>query len=145
MQSLQTYQDEDLILHHTKSLHFPHGLPAFEDVKEFIVIANEDEAPFMWLQAVSNPNLSFITVDPFIISPKYRPDICDSDVKELQINDSSDAFVLAIVNVRNSETQGITVNLVGPIVINWKKQLGKQVILQNHLKYSVRHPIEDPS
>lgn len=142
MQSLQTVQDEDRILQHKKSLYFPHGLPAFEDIKEFVIIANEEESPFMWLQAVSNPNLSFIVVDPFLISPEYRPDICDADVETLELEDPSHAFVLSIVNVRNSETQGITINLVGPIVINWKKQIGKQVILQNHLKYSVRHPVE---
>lgn len=144
MQSLQACQDESRILQHKKSLFFPEGLPAFEQVKEFVIIANEEEAPFMWLQAVKVPNLAFITVDPFVIHPDYRPDICDADVEQLELEDSSDAFVLAIVNVRNTDDQGITVNLVGPVVVNWRKQIGKQVIVQNHLKYSVRHRIEQP-
>lgn len=142
MQSLQALQDENTILQHKKNIHFPEGLPAFEQVKEFVILANEEEAPFMWLQAVNVPNLAFILVDPFLINPDYRPDICDADVKRLELDDPSDAFVLAIVNIRNNDDQGITVNLVGPIVINWRKQIGKQVIIQNHLKYSVRHKID---
>lgn len=142
MQSLQASQDERLILQHKKSLFFPQGLPAFDYVKEFVIIANEEEAPFMWLQAVQVPNLAFITIDPFVVCQDYRPDICDADVKALEIEDPSDAFVLAIVNLQNGADEGITVNLIGPIVINWRKQIAKQVILQNHLKYSVRHRID---
>lgn len=141
MQSLQALQDENTILQHKKNIHFPEGLPAFEQVKEFVIVANEEEAPFMWLQAVNVPNLAFILVDPFLVHSEYRPDICDDDVKTLQLEDPTDAYVLGIVNIRNNENEGITVNLVGPIVINWRKQIGKQVIIQNHLKYSVRHEI----
>lgn len=143
MQSLQpNVINEDQVLQHRKKITFPEGLPAFEQVKDFVLIANEEEAPFLWLQAVSSPNLAFIVVDPFLVNPDYRPDICDDDVDFLKLTDPNDALVLAIVNIHNSNGDGITANLVGPIVVNTKERTGKQVILQNHLKYSVRHRID---
>lgn len=144
MQSLkeQLEEDKDSFINSDKTLHFPEGLPAFESVKDWVLIFNEEEAPFLWLQAVSVPNLAFVTIDPFLISPSYRPDVCDEDVSVLELEDPKDAFVLSIVNIHNSDGQGITANLVGPIVINTKKLIGKQCILKNHLQYSVRFRID---
>lgn len=128
---------------HHKSIHFPDGLPAFESAKEFVIISNEEEAPFLWLQAVSTPNLAFVTIDPFLVFPEYRPDIGDDDVSALQIENEEDVLILGIVNISSDPEEGITANLVGPVVINWRKRLGKQVILQNHQKYSVRYRIDN--
>ena len=144
MQSLQANVEvEDRILQNNQSIQFPDGLPAFESVREFVLIQNPEEDPFLWLQAVSSPNLAFITVDPFLVCPEYKPDINEEDVAFLQLSQPEDAFVLSIVNIQNSDGQGVTANLVGPIVINVRERIGKQVIIQNHLKYSVRFRIDD--
>ena len=124
-----------------KKISFPFGLPAFEDVREFVLIANEDEAPFIWLQAISTTTLAFITVDPFIVCKDYLPDIPDEDARSLGIETPDDAFILSIVNMKNQENTGITANLVSPIVINWRNLQGKQVIIRNYQDYSVRHLI----
>lgn len=139
-------QPSDLIdspaLHHSKSVHFPEGLPAFEEVKDFLLLAKEEEAPFMWLQALNVPNLAFIVADPFVLHPSYRPDLLEEDCSQLKIEKPEEAFLLVIINLHTQEEEGTTANMVGPIVINWKEQTGKQVILRNHLDYSVRHRID---
>lgn len=146
MQSVQEHLDkEQKLFNHSKSVTFPDGLPAFEAVKEFVLISNEGEAPFMWLQAVSQVNLAFIVIDPFLIYPGYRPDVCDEDVESLKLKSPNDVLLLSIVNIKNQDGHGITCNLVGPIVVNTKERLGKQVILKNHLDYSVRFRIEEQS
>jgi flagellar assembly factor FliW len=127
---------------HSKQLHFPDGLPAFENVKDFVLIAQEDEAPFMWLQALNVENLAFIVADPFVLHPDYQPDILEEDCRALGIEEPDDAYVLSIVNIRGQGENGITANLVGPIVINWKKQVAKQVIIENHLNYSVKYLLQ---
>lgn len=124
-----------------KTIQFPEGLPAFENVKEFVIISNEEEAPFLWLQATSVPNLAFLTIDPFLIYENYRPDISEDDVEALKINKPEDCIVLSIVNLRHNKEGVVTANLVSPVVINWNEQVGKQVILRNHLDYSVKYPI----
>lgn len=125
-------------------IHFPEGLPAFEAVKDFRIVANDEEAPFLWLQAVQEPGLAFVTVDPFLVHPDYLPDISDTDVHQLKIQHEDDAFLLCIVNIHSDLKEGITANLISPIVINWKEKLAKQVILQNHLHYSVKFRIDKP-
>ncbi|MDF2549559.1 MAG: flagellar assembly protein FliW [Chlamydiales bacterium] len=141
MQEIRCNLIEGMPLQHTKSIHFPNGLPAFEFAKEFVLLTNEEEEPFLWLQSVILPNLAFVTIDPFLIYPDYKADISDDDVSFLKLEKEEDAFLLAIVNVRNNEDEGITANLVSPIVINNRSKIGKQVILQNHLRYSVRYRI----
>ncbi len=126
---------------HQKSIFFAEGLPAFETHNHFLLIWNEEEAPFIWLQSQSSAQLAFITIDPFLINSDYLPDIPDEDVEALKIADQKDVFILSIVNIRNNPKLVVTANLLSPIVINWKEQLGKQVILNNHQLYSVRHPI----
>lgn len=141
MQSAQAQNISDTIFDKNRTISFPEGIPAFESATEFILITNEEEAPFLWLQAASTSNFAFITIDPFLVFPEYRPDIAEEDVKILELNSEEEAFVLCIVTIHN-QSHAITTNLVSPIIINWKKRLGKQVILRNHLDYSVRHLIE---
>jgi flagellar assembly factor FliW len=142
MQSSDIEKKNELKLQLNKTITFPDGLPAFEKVKEFIILSNEDEAPFLWLQACNKPNLAFICIDPFLVHPNYRPEINDDDVEFLKLAKEEDAFILSIVNIRNNSNDGVTCNLVGPVVINWKERIGKQVIIKNHLNYTVRHQIE---
>jgi len=142
MESMQPNVFDEVFFKEKDPIYFPEGLPAFETVKDFVIIAHEEEAPFLWLQAQSIPSLAFVTIDPFLIYQDYRPDICDEDVNILNINNEDDAFLLSIVNIHHNPQHGITTNLVSPIVINWKQRLGKQVILQNHLLYTVKHRID---
>jgi|SaaInlStandDraft_3_1057020.scaffolds.fasta_scaffold21467_2 flagellar assembly factor FliW len=127
----------------SKVVNFFEGLPAFEEVKEFVILSNEEEAPFLWLQSVKNPNLAFITIDPFLIMPEYRPDIADEDVEALQIESEEDVLMLSIVTISNDPDEGVTANLVGPVVINWKKRLGKQAVIKNHQDYTVKFRIDN--
>jgi flagellar assembly factor FliW len=125
-----------------KAIYFPEGIPAFEHVHDFVLIWNEEEAPFLWLQAKKNPDLAFIAIDPFLACPNYLPDIPDEDVELLEIEALEDIIILSIVNIKKTSSgSNMTVNLLSPIIINWKKKIAKQVILKNHLHYSVKHPI----
>jgi flagellar assembly factor FliW len=47
--------------------------------------------------------------------------------------------VLNIVTLRNGDRP--TVNLRGPVVINRRTLVGKQVIPNNAAQYSLRHPL----
>ena len=121
---------------------FPEGLPAFETHHRFLLVANEEEAPFLWLYSQNNPQLAFIMIDPFLIHSHYLPDIPDEDIQTLQIESDKEVFILSLVNIQNSPEPLITANLISPIVINWRKKIAKQVILVNHQHYSIKHRLE---
>jgi flagellar assembly factor FliW len=117
----------------------PAGLLGFEQIKNFLLIANPAEAPFRWLQVKDNPSLAFVVIEPFFFMPDYSPDIPQQDVNFLGLSSPDDAAVFNIVTVHNSK--GATVNLKGPVVINRNTGVGKQVVIANAAQYSVQHPL----
>lgn len=119
---------------------FPEGIPGFEEYKRFIVINNPDEEnPFDWLQSVENEDLAFVIINPFFVFPDYDITIPESAIEKLKIKDETDVFVYTIVVVPEN-LEDMTTNLSGPIIINGKEKLGKQVILEDN-RYTTKHHI----
>jgi flagellar assembly factor FliW len=120
-------------------IQIPDGLLGFEHVKKYVLLAQPQEAPFMWLRMIENANKRFIVVSPFQIVPDYQPDISNEDVRFLGINSPDDALVVNIVTLRPNRPP--TVNLKGPIVINRHTLIAKQVIPNNASKFDVNFPL----
>ena len=120
-------------------IRLPYGLLGFESVKNYVLLTNPDEAPFMWLQMLEEAKRSFLVVAPSLVVPDYQPDFGDSDVEFLELTSPADGFLISIVTLRPHSQA--TVNLKGPIVINRRTLIGKQVIPNNAAGYSLRHPL----
>lgn len=121
-----------------KIIHFQEGIPAFEEEKEFIIILNEDkENPFHWLQSVKNSELSFVILNPFEIFSDYDILLPETAINKLNIEKEEDVIIYSMVVVPEDMIK-MTTNLLGPIVINTKEMLGKQVILDDE-RYSTKH------
>ena len=117
----------------------PYGLLGFERVKNYSLLTNPAEDPFLWFQMNEDARLAFVVVPPEIIVPSYQPDIEDKDVEFLGLEDPADAFILSMVTLRSARQA--TVNLKGPIVINRRTWIGKQVIPTNAAQFPLRHPL----
>jgi flagellar assembly factor FliW len=115
------------------------GLLGFEQIKDYVLLASPDEAPFAWLKVEDNNSLAFVVVNPFLVAPDYLPDIPQADVDFLGLEEATDAILLNIVTVCGP--QRATLNLKGPIVINRHTRIGKQVIIANAADYSVQHSL----
>lgn len=120
-------------------IHIPAGLLGLEHIKEYEMVFTPAEEPFVWLQSAGVPDVAFLLISPFIVMNDYRPDISHDDVQSLELTDASDAVVFNIVTLRG--VSAATVNLKGPIVMNRRTNLARQVVLNNAADYSVRHPI----
>lgn len=121
-------------------LTFPEGIPGFEDLKKYIIINNPDEEnPFDWLQSVDNGDLAFVIINPFFVKPDYDIVIPESALEKLKIKDESDVALYSIVVVPE-KLEDMTVNLAGPIIINVRERLGKQIILDDN-RYITKHYI----
>lgn len=137
---LNTKNFGELDIDEKKIISFPEGLPGFEEEKEFVIINNEDEEnPFCWLQSVKNPDLAFVIVDPFFVFSDYSVDLSETVQEKLKIKDEKDVAVYSIVVVPE-DLKKMTANLLGPIVINVRERLGKQVILDDP-RYTTKHYI----
>jgi len=117
----------------------PMGLLGFEHLKEYLLVANPGEEPFLWLQVKDNSPLAFVVVNPFLIAPDYQPDLPQADVEFLGIEEPDDALLFNIVTLHNGGQA--TVNLKGPIVVNRHTNTGKQIVLANASEYNVQHPL----
>jgi flagellar assembly factor FliW len=121
-----------------KIIIFEEGIPAFEEEKEFIIILNEDkENPFHWLQSINNQDLSFIVINPFEIFSDYDILLPQTAINKLKIEKEEDINIYTIV-VIPADMKKMTTNLLGPIVINTNERLGKQVILDDE-RYTTKH------
>ncbi|MBN1493731.1 MAG: flagellar assembly protein FliW [Candidatus Omnitrophica bacterium] len=121
-----------------KIIHFPEGIIGFQDIKNYLLIGKK-ERMVMWLQAIDKPEIAFIVVNPFLFEPTYDPKLSRQDLEFLKVTDVADINVLSIVVVPKNP-QEMTANLLGPIVVNTKAKLGRQVILTEG-NYSVKHPV----
>jgi flagellar assembly factor FliW len=118
-------------------IQFPDGLLGFERVKNYALLTRPEEEPFLWLQMLGDAKRAFVVVPPNMILSDYQPELSELDVEFLELADPSEAFVLNIVTLRAHGRA--TVNLRGPIVINRRTLIGKQVIPVNAAQYAIRH------
>ena len=121
------------------TIQFPLGLLGFEGVKQFGLLADPAEDPFLWLEMLDDSNRGFLIVPPSAVLPDYQPDLSPDDVAFLELDDPSDALLFNIVTLR--PRQAATVNLKGPLVVNRHTLVGKQVIPLNVASYPVQFPL----
>lgn len=119
-------------------IHFPDGIYAFEDAKNFALYAPRENQYPMWLQCVDSLKPCFIVFDPELFSPDYEVELDVSEKTMLKINDASNLKVLCIAHVPE-DFRETTVNMKSPIVVNQDERLAMQVILSKN--YSYRQPI----
>jgi flagellar assembly factor FliW len=124
-------------------VHLPLGLLGFETTTRYVLLAEPTEAPFMWLQVLDDPHLAFLVLSPFEVVPDYEMEISPEDTEFLDLLSPADALVYNIVTVHPGG--GATMNLKGPIVVNRFTLVGKQVVLANAARYSVRQIIPTAS
>ena len=120
----------------------PQGLFGFADVRFLDLVYDEEELPFMWLREEKKDGLAFIVLEPGGIIPNYSVEVSDADVKVLGITGPEDTMILNIVTLPPDQVGKISLNLVGPIIVNRRTLVGKQCIINNHEEFSARHLLD---
>ena len=123
-------------------LSFPQGLFGFSDLREMELVFDQEELPFMWLREDKKDGLAFIVLEPGGIIPDYSVEITDSDVGVLGVSGPEDTMILNIVTLSPDQPGIISLNLVGPIIVNRLSLVAKQCIINNHEEYSARHVLD---
>jgi flagellar assembly factor FliW len=139
MKVLETIERETLNQAEPNTIKMPFGLLGFENLKQYVLLASPEEAPFLWLETPEDHNVSFLVISPFVAMPNYQPELSADDVAFLGLKKPEDAMIFNIVTLRGANEA--TVNLKGPIVVNRHNLIGKQVIPVNAANYLVQHPL----
>lgn len=119
------------------------GLLGFPDATRYLRVPVVDAEGWLWLQSVDDPDLAFLAIAAFRFFPDYDIVVPDPDVAALEIEDPSQVDVLALVTMRRADSgavEGITANLLGPVVVNTTSGRGRQVVLADS-PYSTREPV----
>ncbi len=116
---------------------FNSGLPAFENNKKFVIIA-EPDTDFYYLQSVEDGELSLVLLDLCNLMPNYDPLVSEEQLSGLgSLGNNISIYNVCVIK---GDIQNMTVNLMAPIIINNDTNLGHQVILENE-EYSVKHTL----
>jgi flagellar assembly factor FliW len=120
-------------------LTFPDGLPGFPQATKFALIDVHGNEAFLWLQSLEDPTLAFLSTVPWPFFPDYEPEVPDSEQELLGLTDAGDAMVLCLLTIRREEGE-VTANLLGPLVVNQRTRVGRQVVLADS-DYPLRAPL----
>lgn len=122
---------------------FPQGLVGCPTWKRFAFRVLPDEAPIHTLECLDEPDVALYVVDPYLIVSDYTIDMAEPDQRVIGLERASEAAVLTILVIRHDPLL-VTANLLGPLVINCRTNMGCQLVLEK-AEYSVRHLIYSES
>ncbi len=140
MVKIETTRFGELEVHENEVVRFPEGLLGFPDHKDFVILEHKADSPFFWLQSLSAPALAFVMMDPFMIRADYLEELSRPHTVLLENIKEEKAALFALVTIPPGKVEEMTVNLLGPLVVDLETRVGKQVILDNS-DYSHRHPV----
>lgn len=120
-------------------LEFPAGLLGFPHLHSFWLIEPMGGYPLKFMQSVEEPDISFTCIDVAAVQPEYEFSLGEEDAAVLALEAPKDALVLAMVVFR-ADPREMTANLAGPLVINGKTHVGRQIVL-NTEKYPLKFPL----
>ena len=84
-------------------------------------------------------DLAFITLNPETAVSDFSLDISVDHMKKLDTDKVEDLSVRVIVTMAK-KLQDVTINLQGPLLINFDKKLGLQFVVADG-RYNTRHPL----
>ena len=115
----------------------PDGLPGFPGPRRFHLVRIAEDDPVIWLQDAEDSELSLPVIDPGTIVLEYGPEVPDSELQALGVEDTGDLQYLLVL-VIPSDPAGVTINLRAPIAINESRRIVRQIILDDEA-YPVRY------
>ncbi len=143
MMNIQTAYMGEIEINPSEIILFEHGLPGFEQEKEFTLLSLAEESVFRVLQSTKTPELAFMITNPFLTVTDYNFELDGATIQALAIKSEQEVAVFGIVSLKETLTDS-TINLKAPIVLNTSNKKAKQMILENE-QYAIRHKLIDES
>lgn len=106
---------------------FSRGLIGFDDKRDFTLIRVREDSPFMLLQSLEDPNLGLLVADPYSFMEEYSVRLSEAEKRILRVENIRQIAVLVTVTIPKGKPEQTTLNLGGPIVINYVAHRGLQI------------------
>jgi flagellar assembly factor FliW len=141
MKVLPDIYPTDLDAPQANEILLPHGIIGFGAYQRAELLYLPDHLPFLWMKFHGPDPLHFIVIEPGGIIPGYEPELFDQDAEALDLQTPAEAMVLNIVTLQRAEPVEATVNLIGPVIVNRRTRIGRQLVISNYSLYSAHHPL----
>ena len=125
-------KDESLLI-------FPSGILGFPDWSTYVLLDHDTDAPFKWLQCMEAPALAFVVLDPVFFKPDYHIQIPLDALIEIHKEDGDELSVVTVLTIPSHDPSAVPANLRGPLVMNHRTRLCKQLVLSEDLP--TRYPL----
>lgn len=126
------YEEKDILT-------FERGILGFNDLRKFILVDLKGYEPFKLLHSLENNEIGMILTSPYEFFEDYKIKLNDETIEHLKLISSQEVLVYTTVTL-NSDPKKVTTNLQGPIIINERKKLAEQIIVDN-TKYKIKVPL----
>lgn len=138
MRSVNTVRFGDIEVDESKVVHFPQGIPAFEEEHEFLIIPYDETSPYVFLQSLTTPDLAFLMTIPFVFFPDYEFEIDDDSLSKLGIREQEELLIYVLLSLPGGMVEKMTANLMAPVIINTTNMRARQVVLDKS-RYNTKH------
>jgi flagellar assembly factor FliW len=118
---------------------FPEGIVGFPDLRGFVIFDGPEGTPFKWLQSTDRAELAFVICDPMLFKADYRVSASREELANLELAKPDDAVICVILSIP-ADPWKMTANLMGPVIFNAERKLGKQLVLAGP-QYTTKHPV----
>ncbi|MEK7763293.1 MAG: flagellar assembly protein FliW [Nitrospirota bacterium] len=120
-------------------LTFPSGLLGFPEWTSYVILDHDTDAPFKWLHCVEEASLAFVVIDPALFNQNYQVTISPEARVEVGGNETDELSLAVILTVPSDDPSAMTANLRGPLLLNHRTRLCKQLVLTED--YPTRYPV----
>ena len=130
MKAMQAYDQTAQLKVRSKDaiIHFDEGLIGFSACKDFVLMENDGLAPFRLLQSLESPQVGFLVLEPTALANNYYDLVPAREWESLGVTGKTKPLAFVIVVIGNTP-QASTGNLQAPLLVNYEKMVGKQIIL----------------
>jgi len=128
--TVETTRFGALQLEQSAIITFTQPIIGFQDYRRFTLIDGPENSGVTWLQSLDSPELAFLMLRPKLIIADYKVSLHPLELSELAVGsvDELETFSLLVVP---EDQRKVRTNLKAPILINQKRGLGKQTVLEN--------------
>lgn len=129
-----------LLVPEQDELYFDRGIIGLEDCKHWVVLSDAENPALGWLQSIEHGHIALGIVSPRRFVPDFQFRVERDDLQTLELATIRDAEVAVVAS---RQTEGLTLNLRAPLIINVENRRGCQVVAKDDLP--VQYPLTNPS
>ena len=130
---------EEIEINSRDIIHFPDGLIGFEEYTDFIIFDLKGCPPFKSMLSVREGGPDFVVLEPLGIFKDYALYVAGAPLAFTDLGNPGDQALLSIVTL-SERPEEITVNLRGPIFLNFTTRRARQVIISDD-RFQTREPL----